>query len=225
MEYSLCVATDFDGAKLNLQFFYPYGAPTVAEVLTSASATYENLFRAKGVTRPFSITTAVIFNETHLTWDRLERSSQLVHNGQLYLFQPDLVDLPGDIPDPIPAEEYVNTYVPPQPSTLSPVRSYAGMGVNSSPARNYEPSPIRSVHYTPATPQRSNLNESQEMIKAFHKRQESPAYRSHNNDDGPSIIQDERRRLAEQSRLSLDEYRNVARKEAHDFSPERSPGR
>eukprot|EP00658_Telonema_sp_P-2_P002405 TRINITY_DN10909_c0_g1_i2.p1 TRINITY_DN10909_c0_g1~~TRINITY_DN10909_c0_g1_i2.p1 ORF type:complete len:121 (-),score=21.74 TRINITY_DN10909_c0_g1_i2:251-613(-) len=115
-----------------------------------------------------------------------------------------------------------------RPSTLSPVRSYATLGVNSSPARNYEPSPIRSVHYTPYTPatppHRSSLDESQDMIKAFHKRQESPAYRN-NNDDGPSIIQDERRRLAEQSRLSLDEYRNVARKEAHDFSPERSPGR
>ena len=151
MEYSLCVATDFDGAKLNLQFFYPYAAPTVAEVLTSATTTYENLFRAKGVNRPFSITTAVIFNETHLTWDRLERSSQLVHNGQLYLFQPDLVDLPGDIPDPVPAEEYLETYVPPQPSTLSPVRSYTNMGVNSSPARVYEPSPVRSVHHTPYT--------------------------------------------------------------------------
>ena len=224
MDYVLCVATDFDGAKINLQFDFPQGAPTVADVLNTASATFGNLFRTKGVMRPFSITTAVIFNETHLTWDRLERSSQLVHNGQLYLFQPDLVDLPGDIPDPIPAQDYVDSYVPPQPSTLSPVRTYSGVdGVNHTPYRYVsEPSPVRPAASYVSSPPRSALDESAEMIRAFHRRRETPGALE---DDGPSIIQDERRRLSEQARLSLDEYRTFARREAHEFSPERSPGR
>ena len=120
MYYSLCVATDFRGHKVNLQFFFDSHGPQLAQILSRASEAFNQFFRSKGVLdRPFSVTTAVIFNERYETWDRLERSAQLVHNGQIYLFQPDVNDVPAEIPDPISASQYLTDYVSPQRSFVN----------------------------------------------------------------------------------------------------------
>ncbi|KAF5226814.1 hypothetical protein ECC02_000315 [Trypanosoma cruzi] len=100
MQYSICVATDCDGEKANLRFLFDSYGPSVAQLLNRSIVAFNNLFRLRSVPRTFAVSAAVVFNDVHSTWDRLERSTQLLHNSQVYLFQPDILDLPAEIPEP-----------------------------------------------------------------------------------------------------------------------------
>lgn len=246
MYYSLCVATDFNGHKVNLQFFFDAHGPQLAQILSRATEAFNQYFRSKGIVdRPFSITTAVIFNEKHETWDRLERSSQLVHNGQIYLFQPDVVDIPAEIPDPISATQYLAGYVSPQrsfvnQSGISDTRSTSPGAqiptsydpylrqryLDISPAyqlfSNNSPDPVMrrgSIGGASASAYTGDLSTNPDYQELIRKSQP----RRYDDIDGPSIFQEERKHESDLSRLTLDQYREVVRSEARDFTP--SPSR
>eukprot|EP00388_Colpodella_angusta_P027796 GDKK01010515.1.p1 GENE.GDKK01010515.1~~GDKK01010515.1.p1 ORF type:complete len:241 (-),score=15.18 GDKK01010515.1:155-877(-) len=233
------------GHKVNLQFFFDAHGPQLAQILNRATEAFNQYFRNKGITdHPFSITTAVIFNEKHETWDRLERSSQLVHNGQIYLFQPDVVDIPAEIPDPISATQYLSEYISPQrsfvnQSGISDTRSsspgaqipatydpyFRQRFLDSSPAYQLfgsgSPDPTRrrvSIGGT-SSAYTGDLSTNPEYQNLVRKSQP----RHYNDIDGPSIFQEERKHESDLSRLTLDQYRDVVRSEARDFTP--SPSR
>eukprot|EP00758_Cryptobia_borreli_P005653 Tbor_TRINITY_DN4953_c2_g2::TRINITY_DN4953_c2_g2_i1::g.9780::m.9780 len=248
MQYSLCIATDFERSKVNLQFFYD-SPPSIAQVLTRAYSAFNQLNISRGISHQFIATTVVIFNENNQTWDRLERSSQLVHNGQIYLFQPDVVDIPAEIPDPISAEEFLKGYVSPHASRNDSRYSESPMAAHPlvyEPRDTFSrPSPLynHTLHVEYHSDQKRDIPTYTHQASPPYRTNEKYSYnegRSHSSTGinrgtsqfrsesreypeirGPSIIQDEREQLAKQSNLTLDEYRAFVRKEAKEYSPER----
>ncbi|KAH9579737.1 BILBO1 [Trypanosoma melophagium] len=144
MQYSICVATDVDGEKVNLRFLFDAYGPSVTQLLNRAAVAFNNLFHRCGIPRAFATSAAVVFNETQCTWDRLERSTQLLHNSQVYLFQPDILDLPAVIPEPYEAQPLLgDTYVSPRREASDSPRAVG--------PTHYEPRPA-FIHPSPGGP-------------------------------------------------------------------------
>lgn len=118
---SICVATDCDGEKVNLRFLFDAAGPSVSRLLNYSTTAFNNYFRLKGISRAFAVNSAVVFNDVHCTWDRLERTTQLLHNSQVYLFQPDTLDIPAAIPEPYEGEPLLSAdcYLPLRGATIS----------------------------------------------------------------------------------------------------------
>ncbi|ORC90883.1 uncharacterized protein TM35_000073070 [Trypanosoma theileri] len=148
MQYSVCVATDLDGEKVNLRFLFDAYGPSVTQLLNRAIVAFNNLFHHCGIPRAFAASAAVVFNETQCTWDRLVRSTQLLHNSQVYLFQPDILDLPAVIPEPYEAQPLLgDAYVSPRREASDSPRAVG-------PA-HYEPRPP-FTHTSPVVLPHSN---------------------------------------------------------------------
>ncbi|RNF05099.1 uncharacterized protein Tco025E_07863 [Trypanosoma conorhini] len=138
MQYSICVATDCEGEKVNLRFLFDSYGPSLAQLLNRSLVAFNNVFRLRSVPRTFAVSAAVVFNDVHNTWDRLERSTQLLHNSQVYLFQPDILDMPAEIPEPFEGapllgEGYVS---PPREASASP---------HAVAPSHYEPRPAATI--------------------------------------------------------------------------------
>nr|CCD17551.1 unnamed protein product [Trypanosoma congolense IL3000] len=104
----VCAAADCGGVKVNLRFLFDASELTVSRMLRRATVAFSNYFRRKGIEHEFAANSVVVFNDAHCTWDRLERTTQLFTNSQVYLFQPDTVDVPAAIPEPIDSEQFLD---------------------------------------------------------------------------------------------------------------------
>ncbi|KAH8613742.1 hypothetical protein ERJ75_000724500 [Trypanosoma vivax] len=98
-QYSICVAADCNGKKVNLRFLFDAYGPSVGDLLRRSTVAFNNYFKRFCISKQFVTNIAVVFNDNSGTWDRLEKSTQLLHNSQVYLFQPDTFDLPAIIPE------------------------------------------------------------------------------------------------------------------------------
>lgn len=127
--FGVCVAAAVNRYKINLllQFDSP---PSAAQVMSRAISAFSQLQQDRGIFTPFFCNCAMIFDDENSRWVPLERSSQVVHNCQVYMFQPDVPDVAGAIPDPIPASSFLNNY-------RSPARN---SGINASQT-TYDVSP------------------------------------------------------------------------------------
>ncbi|KEG14652.1 hypothetical protein DQ04_00361140 [Trypanosoma grayi] len=145
MQYSICVAADCDGEKVNLRFLFDSYGPSVTQLLNRATIAFNNLFHHRSIPRAFAASAAVVFNDLHSTWDRLERSTQLLHNSQVYLFQPDIIDLPAEIPEPFESQPLLGDYVSPRRDASDSPRANGPAHYAPRPAFTHaSPSPLPS---------------------------------------------------------------------------------
>lgn len=139
MKYSISVATDCNGDKVNLRFLFDTCGPSVAQLFHCSTVAFNNLFQLRSVGRTFTLSAAVVFDDMHCAWDRLERSTQLLHNSQVYLFQPDILDVPAIIPEPFEGHPFLgDDYVLPERNASNSPRATA------PPA--FRPGPLLSLH-------------------------------------------------------------------------------
>jgi hypothetical protein len=206
MHFLVFVAADCDGQKVNVRFLFDTSSPSLTQVLNRAQEVFKRIFQQRSVLRTFAISAPVIFNDVTCTWDRLERSVQLQHNSQIYLFQPDILDLPGEIPDPIDPLDIIGY------NSSSPVRE----GSRSS---SYSP---RTEFPTAFVPERifSNFSTPHDRSLSFGQFSKPPAVSAEKIglSDGGSIFRDERRKMEQQASLPIDELRSQLRREAKEFS-------
>ncbi|RNF12259.1 hypothetical protein TraAM80_00406 [Trypanosoma rangeli] len=147
MQYSICVATDCDGEKVNLRFLFDSYGPSLVQLLNRSIVAFNNVFRLRSVPRIFAVSAAVVFNDVHSTWDRLERSTQLLHNSQVYLFQPDILDLPAEIPEPFEGQSLLDE------DYVSPRRDVSTSPHALGPS-HYEPRPAITIESPRGMPMR-----------------------------------------------------------------------
>lgn len=222
--YTLFVATDCNGEKVNLEFLFDFG-PSVAQLLHKATEAFRGVYQRRGIPRIFTISASVIFNDDTSTWDRLERSTQLLHNSQVYLFQPDTLDVPGEIGDAVPAAQFLPY------DYSSPARGSAGAAsnaINASPRAampvSFDPrapatvyaSPLFEKDYLYSTPFESSGSPNPYSLAHSSKYPRSSASREGEREG--SILREERERIERQEHLSLDELRGQLRKEVKEFS-------
>lgn len=220
--YSVAVAADCNGEKFNLQFLFEFG-PSVAQILSRASEAFRVVFRQRGIDRIFAISASVIFNDTLGCWDRLERSTQLAHNCQLYIFQPDVLDVPAEIGDPVPASMFLGEYI-------SPARESQGYSASPRPflPSTFEPrnpsvvyaSPAYTSHdrfsgdYKSAFVDHSQTSNPYSLANASRYERSPPSLR----EGSESILRQERDRIERQASIPLDDLRNELRREAKEYS-------
>jgi hypothetical protein len=208
---AVCVAADVNGQKINLQFFFDQYGPSTAQVLARAHDAFQRVYDSHGVNRTFAVSHAVVFNDYAQTWDRLERSAQLTHNCQVYLFQPDTLDIPGEIPEPMLASQLLAGY-------QSPSReSYNHYAVHSSPRAaaaiqsSYAPTAYSSPAYSsPSRAQREAV---------------SATYRAGPEIGGPSLLREEREKEDAKLMMPVDAHRDAVRRETSRFTESLSPAR
>ncbi|CUG91487.1 Hypothetical protein, putative [Bodo saltans] len=224
--YSVAVAADCNGDKVNLQFFFEFG-PSVAQVLSRASEAFRALFRQRGIDRIFVTSASVIFNDALECWDRLDRSTQLVHNCQLYIFQPDVLDIPAEIGDPIPASTFLGDYYSPareashsQSPRPTPPSSYAPRSLGqayASPlyAASYETTTTTTYQKSSAFVDHSAATNPYSFANATkHHYERNPNF----HEGSESILRQERDKMERQSHMPLDDLRNELRREAKEYS-------
>jgi hypothetical protein len=223
--YSVAVAADCNGEKVNLQFFFEFG-PSVAQVLSRASEAFRALFRQRGIDRIFVTSASVIFNDALECWDRLDRSTQLTHNCQLYIFQPDVLDIPAEIGDPIPASSFLGDYYSParEPSHSQSPRPTPPVSFASRNIGQVYASPLYTASYetTTTTYQKSSAFADHSVATnpySFANATKHQYERTPNFQDGSeSIIRQEREKMERQAHMPLDELRNELRREAKEYS-------
>lgn len=215
--YSVFVAADCNGEKLNLQFLFE-DSPSVSQVLNRSTDAFASIFLQRGLRRSFAISAAVIYNDVHQTWDRLERSTQLLHNAQVYLFQPDVVDVPSEIADPVPASLYLGT------EYRSPSRTNLSQSPRAAVPSSYDPRPTSTMYSSPSVsiyggsnPIGVGSHNPYNLANTSQSRYSTSQPRTLANDN-VSIIRQEREKLEQQSHLSLDELRGVLKNETKSFS-------
>lgn len=117
---SVCVAADVLGRKRNLEFVFDV-VPTLLELRSVSERSFNTVLASEGIPRNFVAANFRIFDERIARWVDLEVSTQLVQNAQVYVFQPGVAELAGEIPPAVRASEI--TYVSPRrevPLTMSP---------------------------------------------------------------------------------------------------------
>lgn len=228
--YSVFVAADCNGEKVNLQFTFEFG-PSVSQVLSRATEAFRVVFLQRHLQRPFAVSAVVIFNEVTSTWDRLERSTQLSHNCQVYVFQPDILDVPSEIGDAIPASTYLGNYASPSrdspqpsprpaiPTTYEP-RSIAA--TYTTPIYSNYASPFLEGASSPNPYSLANSSRYERNVNIASHYSSSPKAEYAGSSD--SILRQERQRIERQSSLPLDQMREELRREVREFSasPERA---
>jgi len=123
MPMSVCVAADVLGRKRNLEFVFD-SVPTLLELRSVSERSFNTVLASEGIPRNFVAANFRIFDERIARWVDLEVSTQLVQNAQVYVFQPGVAELAGEIPPAVRASEI--TYVSPRrevPLTMSPRRA------------------------------------------------------------------------------------------------------
>jgi hypothetical protein len=239
--FAVCVAAAVNNSKLNLllQFEQP---PSAAQVLSRSIAAFTQLQQSRGIHTPFFCNCAMIFDDDSSRWVPLERSSQVVHGAQCYIFQPDVADVAGPIPDPIPASSFLVGY-------QSPPRN-----INAAQT-TYDPSPRGLM---PTDPDLSSFNPATRNLD-FGDRQYGGGYSSsravaagggYNDNErnplspeqrailrreaerggntfvaGGSILAEERQKEDQKIKLGLDEHRQRVRDETKRFTHDVSPPR
>ena len=112
--FCVYVASMCGPSKANVELVFE-GPPSIAQVMSRAAVALERLASLRGVRGfEFAVSFAMCFDDFESHWVPLERSTQLVHNCQLYIFLPDVVDLPGEIPDPVSANQFLGDYSSPE---------------------------------------------------------------------------------------------------------------
>lgn len=212
--YSVCCAADCNGAKINLEFVFDQYGPSVPQLLSRATEAFSRIFHLRGIVRTFAISSAVVFNERLRCWDRLERASQLLHNSQVYLFQPDILDVPGEIPDPIPGSDFLYQY-------RSPERAYDAEATYDSPRARAPSSHVPRSQFYYSSP--LVLEDSRSSVRA-QLLQEMEKHRGETV-EGPSILAQVREEEARKEALDLDTHREIVRRETRDFEKSLSPQR
>jgi hypothetical protein len=199
---SVFVAADVNGVKVNVQFFFDQYGPSTAQLLSRSHEAFQRIFAVHHVNRTFAVSHAVVFNEYTQAWDRLERSAQLTHNCQVYLFQPDTLDIPGEIPPPISSYTLLGGYE-------SPTRDYSNSPRAPAPSTSYSYTPVTYTSpYTSTQPRHLPLDTA--PVREIQ---------------GPSLLAEERQKVESTLRLPLDEHRDSVRREVTRFSDELSPQR
>jgi hypothetical protein len=213
--FCVYVAAMCGTGKANVELIF-HGPPSIAQVMSRAAIAFDRLASLRGVRSfEFAVSFAMAFDDFESRWVPLERSTQLVHNCQLYIFLPDVVDLPGEIPDPVSADQFLGDY-------QSPERGVSPASVSGG----YSP---RAVMPSTFTPRRDFAYPSVEDIR----RQSADRHRQVANlpdIPGDSIIAQERNSEALKASLSVDVHRETVRRETQSFlegewSPSRSPRR
>lgn len=221
--FSVCVAADCNGEKVNIQFSFSFG-PSISQLLERATEAFRVLFVQRHVQHPFTISASVIFNDSTCTWDRLERSTQLTHNSQVYIFQPDILDVPSEIGDPMPAGKLLGDYSsPPRDVPYPSPRPTVPATYESRPAFSHA-SPLHTT-YTPITTSHQSYQHTSPYVDGApnpYSLAYSSRYSSERSgtisDSSESIFRQERQKLERQSALPLDQMREELRREARDFS-------
>ena len=189
---------------MNVRFPFDTSSPSVTQVLNRAQDVFRKLFQQRGVLRTFAVSAPVIFNDAACTWDRLERSVQLQHNCQVYLFQPDILDLPGEIPDPIDPFDVLGY------SYHSPARETTSFSPRADFPSSYGPERVYSNFTTPHDRSLSFGQFSQNVTDV-------PTEKI-GTSDGISIFKEERNKMDQLSKLPIDELRYQLRREAKEYS-------
>ncbi|KAJ9456285.1 flagellar protein essential for flagellar pocket biogenesis [Diplonema papillatum] len=99
--YPICVCADLYGKKVNLEI--PFAArPNMAELTREIRDIFD--YEAQMVRTPpapvrtFQISRMQVYNEATAKWDELTRTEQIEPHGQIYAFQPNIVDTQDDLP-------------------------------------------------------------------------------------------------------------------------------
>eukprot|EP00759_Apiculatamorpha_spiralis_P002992 PhF_6_TR11337/c0_g1_i1/m.18314 len=205
MPLSVCVAADVLGRKRNLEFFFDV-PPTLMELRSSIERSFNTVLAAEGVPRNFIAANLRLYDERISRWVELEVSSQLFPSCQVYVFQPGVAEIPGEIPPAVRATEI--TYVSPNRSRSSDY--YGGSTV-----------PLQPV------PQTYSHLSSSYSVPPPHNTSSTIVYRAEPAPDipGESILRQERDNEERKMGLDLDTHREMVRRETQDFisqSPSRS---
>eukprot|EP00760_Papus_ankaliazontas_P022903 PhM_4_TR1906/c0_g1_i2/m.87098 len=130
MPISVCVSADVLHRKRNIEFFFDV-TPTMEELRHATETSYNTLLACEGFPRTFTISTLRMYDDRVGRWVELDSSTQLASSGsQVYAFQVGVPEIPGEIPQPVPANEI--TYVSPQ--RVHP--------------HNHHESPARNINYS-----------------------------------------------------------------------------
>lgn len=199
--FCVYVAAVCGASKANIELIFA-APPSIAQVMNRAAVAFEKLAQLRGYSLEFAVSFAMIFDDYDARWVPLERSTQLVHNSQIYVFLPDVVDLPGEIPDPVSATQFLAEYRSPYTS-------------RSPSARRVEESP-RAVMPESFTPRRDFSYPTVEDIRRESQRRhreiavlpEIP---------GDSIIRQERENEERKITLPVDTHRDTVRRETQAF--------
>jgi hypothetical protein len=215
--FCVYVASMCGPSKANVELVFE-GPPSIAQVMSRAAVALERLASLRGVRGfEFAVSFAMCFDDFESHWVPLERSTQLVHNCQLYIFLPDVVDLPGEIPDPVSANQFLGDYSSPERG-VSPAA--ASVPPSSSP---------RAEMPSTFTPRRNFSYPSVEDIRRYSAERHREAAKLPDI-PGASIIAQEREAEARKAGLDVDVHRETVRRETQSFleggwSPSRSPRR
>ena len=238
--FGVCAAAAIAGGKVNLllQFDSP---PSAAQVMSRAIAAFTQLQQDRGIFAPFFVNCAMIFDDASSRWVPLERSSQVVHNCQVYLFQPDVSDVAGPIPDPIPASTFLVSYRSPEragrddyygtsPRGLMPtdpdlsrfpVERNLSIGyADQQPPPHWHAHGKRHHSHQPQ-PYDDSLSPEQRAIL----RREADKFAANTFVPGESILKEERDKEDQKLQLPLDSHRDRVREETRKFASDISPER
>lgn len=194
--YCVYVASVAGTEKVNIELTFA-APPSVAQVISRATAAFARLFTLRGYKTEFAVSFAMIFDDATLRWAPLERSTQLTHNCQVYVFQPDCVDVPGEIPDPISATQLLADYE--SPSRHSAV--------------DLSPRPALPASYSP----RSTFTHPSPAELALESERRRRVLAEYRDIPGDSIIREERTKEEQKITLPLDAHRDTVRRETQSF--------
>jgi hypothetical protein len=239
--FSVCVAAAVGtatgaNAKTNLLFQFEQ-PPSASQVMSRSITAFSQLQQERGNFNEFFVNCAMIFDDNTSRWVPLERSNQITHNCQVYLFQPDVPDVAGPIPDPVPADSFLNSYVSPARSGAAVTQHHSARGLmprdpdlssfqqRDVPTQNYNNSSYsqpnnRSLGGGYGSGSDDALTREQREIL----RREAERYGS-GFVAGDSILKEERDKEERKIVLPIDTHRDLVRTETKRFAEEVSPSR
>ena len=112
---TFAVATQIKREKVNFTLSFPEARPRMSQVLARANAAFSEYTGTE-----FSCCLGMVFNASKQYWSPLEHTAQLVSGAQIYLFQPDVHEVPGVIPDARPGDYLLANYAPSRGGSASP---------------------------------------------------------------------------------------------------------
>lgn len=202
--YCICVASVLSYEKVNIEITFDT-PPSIAQVMSRAAAAFNRLAALRGVRAEFAVSFAMIFDDLAELWVPLERSTQLAHNSQVYIFQPDVIDVPGHIPEPVSASQYLVDYS--SPSRLSEYRD--------------SPRPAAPERFTERV--RFDFPTPEDIRRESERRRRTIEV---TNVPGTSILREERDNEERKISLPVDVHRETVRRETQSFlNSEWSPSR
>lgn len=199
--YCICVASVLGLDKVNLELIFTT-PPSIAQVMSRATVAFNRLARLRGYSTEFAVSFAMVFDDYEGLWVPLERSTQLTHNAQLYVFQPDVVDTPGHIPDPVSALQLLDDYASPA-RNLTPSYAAHHESPRAPPPTSFPPRNAQAVYPTP-----EDIRRESERRRRLIDMSDIP---------GDSILRVERENEARKLELPVDTHRETVRRETQTF--------